>query len=58
MHILDTITSHLRQKIKRNTNCSPYIFFNQVLVFTIMRRHQLFLSKTFKVKATIERPLR
>ena len=35
MHILDTITRHLRQKIKRNTKCSPYIyiyiFSNQVL---------------------------
>ena len=34
------------------------IFFNQVLIFTILRRHQLFLSKNFQVKAAIGRPLR
>ena len=34
------------------------IFFNETLVFTILRRHHLFLSETFKVKATIGRRLR
>ena len=34
------------------------IFFNQVLIFTILRRHWLFLLEIFKVKAAIGRPLR
>ena len=33
-------------------------FFNQVLVITILRRHQLFLSEIFKVKLAIGWPLR
>ena len=34
------------------------IFFNQGLGFTILRRHQLFLSDIFKVKSAIGWPLR
>ena len=33
MHILDTITCHLRQKIKRNTKCSPYIYIYIYIFF-------------------------
>ena len=33
MHILDTITRHLWQKIKRNTKCSPYIYIYIYIFF-------------------------
>ena len=55
MYILDTITPSFTTKklVQYYSFCR---FFNQVLVFTILRRHRLFLSEIFKVKLAIRRP--
>ena len=57
MYILDTNTSSFTTK-KLVQYYLFSIFFNQVLVFTILRRHWLFLSEIFKVKSAIGWPLR
>ena len=57
MYILDMITPSFTTKIL----VQYYLFstfFNQALVFTILRRHQLFLPEIFKVKSVIGWPLR
>jgi len=57
MYILDTITpSFTTKKLVQYYLFST--FFNQALVFTILRRHQLFLLEIFKVKSAIGWPLR
>ena len=57
VYILDTITpSFTTKKLVQYYLFST--FFNQALVFTILRRHQLFLPKIFKVKLLIGWPLR
>ena len=57
MYILDTNTwSFTTKKLVQYYLFS--IFFNQVLVFTILRRHWLFLSEIFKVMSAIGWPLR
>ena len=57
MYILDMIIpSFTTKKLVQYYLFST--FFNQALVFTILRRHRLFLSKIFKVKLAIGWPLR
>ena len=56
-YILDMITpSFTTTKLVQYNLFS--IFFNQALVFTILRRHRLFLPEIFKVKLVIGWPLR
>ena len=57
MCILDTITSSFTTK-KLVQYYLFSIFFNQALVFIILRRHQLFLTEIFIVKLAIGWPLR
>ena len=52
MYILDTITSSFTTK-KLVQYYLFSTFFNQALVFTILRRHRLFLLEIFKVKLAI-----
>ena len=57
MYIQDMITSSfITKKLVQYYLFS--IFFNQALVFTILRRHQLFLLEIFKVRLAIGWPLR
>ena len=57
IYILDTITpSFTTKKLVQYYLFST--FFNQALVFTILRRHWLFLLEIFKVKLAIGWPLR
>ena len=58
MYILDTITPSFTTTKKLVQYYLFSIFFNQGLGFTILRRHQLFLSDIFKVKSAIGWPLR